>query len=890
MGVRTAAFCFFAAVFLFAFSVVAIGFPQRSVPGQILVRPRKQLSEVEFSARLSYHRARQRQTLHLINVRVINVSEDRVEKVLTALRSDPGIEFAERDHLARAAFVPNDPDVLNGDEWHLAKIQAPQAWGITPGSTNVVVAILDSGINAANPDLAGQVLPGYDFVGGDNDVSDDLGHGTAVAGVVVAAGNNGLGVAGVAYGCKVLPVKVMDASGFASYSCVAQGIEYAVDQGARVINLSLAGDSPSTTLQDAINYAWSNNVVVVAAAGNNANTNFQYPAACEHVVAVSATEPDDSLAAFSSYGGFVALSAPGDIIWTTQNNLSNPYGSWRGTSFASPVVAGVAALVASVNPSLPNSQIVSVLEQTADDLGSVGYDTSFGYGRVNAFRAVSAANPDPTDSQPSSELSAPPTPPVVTLTSPANSAQIAFGTSVSIAATASIIAGAVASVQLFANGIQLAVAPAPSLVSSWTPAQPGSYSLTAAVTDAQGLSATSAPVVIHVSQPDTVSPSLKVTKSPGNGARLASPVVLLAGTAGDNAGVDHVEVKVNNNPSQLADGTTNWSAQVVLVAGPNVVRVRSVDLAGNVSPDFVRVFTYVVTLPLLVQTNGWGRVTPNTDGRLFEIGKAYTLRAVPGRGQIFAGWTGTLSPPNSPSLTFTMQSNLTFVANFVPSPFPPVAGSYAGLIANTNGVTSDSSGYFTLTVSPMGVFSCRLLLGGGCYGFSGQFNLAGDALATVRRGTLGPLSVSLHLDLTNGTDQASGGVTDGNWVSELAGDRNVFNAQLNPASQAGQCGFVLQRADTNAVAAATGTSSISKSGAATMRGKLADGRAFSVTSSLAKNGDCPFYLSLTRGSEVLIGWLNFPDGQLATASGAVLWVKTGTNGFAATLQATSAPK
>jgi len=198
-----------------------------------------------------------------------------------------------------------------------------------------------------------------------------------------------------AAGLAKLPVKVVDSSGFASYSTIALGIKYAVDHGARVINLSIAGDSASATLQNAINYAWNNNVVVVAAAGNNANTVLQYPAACEHVVAVSATEPDDSRAAFSSYGSYITLSAPGDGIWTTQRDLANPYGSWRGTSFASPIVAGVAALMASANSSLSNTQIVSLLKQTADDVGAAGYDTSFGYGRINAFRAVSAANAEP---------------------------------------------------------------------------------------------------------------------------------------------------------------------------------------------------------------------------------------------------------------------------------------------------------------------------------------------------------------------------------------------------------------------------------------------------------------------------------------------------------------
>ena len=309
------------------------------MPGRILVKPKPHLSDAEFSRRVTAHGALHRGTLARANVRVLAVAAEQTEIVLAALQNDPDIEFAERDYVAHACTLPNDPYVVSGNEWHLGKIQALQAWNLTVGASNVVIAILDSGINAAHPDLAGRVLPGYDFVNGDTDATDDCGHGTAVAGTVVAAGNNGLGVAGVAYGCTILPVKVMDAWGSASHSTIAQGIEYAVQQGARIINLSLGGDWPSSTLQNAINYAWSNNVVVVAAAGNNGSTVPQYPGACDHVLAVAACEPDDSRSWFSSYGSYVTLFAPGDNIWTTQRDLSNPYGAWSGTSFSSPVVA-----------------------------------------------------------------------------------------------------------------------------------------------------------------------------------------------------------------------------------------------------------------------------------------------------------------------------------------------------------------------------------------------------------------------------------------------------------------------------------------------------------------------------------------------------------------------
>jgi hypothetical protein len=236
-----------------------------------------------------------------------------------------------------------------------------------------------------------------------------------------------------------------------------------------------------------------------------------------------------------------------------------------------------------------------------------------------------------------------------------------------------------------------------------------------------------------------------------------------------------------------------------------------------------------------------------------------------------------------------MQTNLTLVANFVTNPFPAVRGVYAGLMANTNGVTPDNSGYFTLAVGGLGAFSGHLVAGGKRYGFSSRFNLGGDATISVRRGLASPLALSLHVDLTNRSDQAVGAVSDGNWTSDVTVDRNVFNSGSNPAQQAGLRSFVLERAPDNSTAA-SGLSRISLSGATNVRGQLNDGRSFSTSSALAKNGDCPFYLSLNHGAEMVIGWLNFAAGQGPIASGTVLWIKTGTNAFATTLQAAPGPQ
>ena len=233
-----------------------------------------------------------------------------------------------------------------------------------------------------------------------------------------------------------------------------------------------------------------------------------------------------------------------------------------------------------------------------------------------------------------------------------------------------------------------------------------------------------------------------------------------------------------------------------------------------------------------------------------------------------------------------MQTNLTLIANFVPNPFPGVRGSYVGLMANTNNVSPNSAGFFAVAVTRSWRFTGRLLLAGQRYGFSGRFDLDGGATVSVRRGLSAPFALKWHLDLVRATDQVTGSVSDGNWTAALAGDRNIFRSIDYPAQQTGLRSFVLERTHDSATVAA-GLSRISAGGITTVRGNLSDGRRFATSSALSRNGDCPFYLSLNHGNEVVIGWLNFPSGSPA-ASGTVSWVQTGTNAFATTLQASSA--
>jgi subtilisin family serine protease len=210
-----------------------------------------------------------------------------------------------------------------------------------------------------------------------------------VAGTIAAAGNNGIGVAGVTWHSRIMPLVVVDENDQATYSDIAEAIQYAADRGVRVMNVSIGGPTPSSTLQSAVDYAWGKGALIFASAMNNAVSDPSYPAACNHVMAVSATDTNDHLASFSNYGTWIAISAPGSSILTTTNG--GGYAYWFGTSFASPIVAGVAALSLAINPSLTNAELVTILETSADQVGRPGYDPSFGWGRVNAFRTVSAA-------------------------------------------------------------------------------------------------------------------------------------------------------------------------------------------------------------------------------------------------------------------------------------------------------------------------------------------------------------------------------------------------------------------------------------------------------------------------------------------------------------------
>lgn len=350
--------------------------------------------------------------------RVIKVPEGRVGEKVKEYLERRDVEYAEPNYIAYALMTPNDPYYVY--QWHLDNpqyggINLEAAWDISTGS-GVTIAVIDTGIAYENygwsyrqaSDLAETCFAaGYDFVNNDSHPNDDEGHGTHVAGTVAQSTNNNLGVAGVAFDACLMPVKVLNSNGSGSYANVAEGIIWAADNGAQVINLSLGGSANSNTLRDAVAYAYNNGVTVVAAAGNDSSSNLSYPAAYDdYVMAVGATQYDQSLAPYSNYGPSLDLVAPGGNNDLDQNNdgyvdgvLQQTFSKsgWRtswgyyfmeGTSMASPHLAGVAALVIAYGQATSPDEVRAALEETAEDLGAAGFDETYGWGLVDAAAAL----------------------------------------------------------------------------------------------------------------------------------------------------------------------------------------------------------------------------------------------------------------------------------------------------------------------------------------------------------------------------------------------------------------------------------------------------------------------------------------------------------------------
>lgn len=549
------------------------------VPGRVLVKFHDNILPAHARNIIAALGARDADEIPNIGVHILDLPYEANETAFVqAFQARSEVEYAELDRVVEPADVtPNDPWYI--DEWHLTKISAPTAWSTTTGSSSVIIAILDSGVDGTHPDLAPKMVPGWDVYNNNSDTSDTGGHGTTVAGTAAAAGNNGIGVASVAWGCKIMPVRIVDSSGYTSYSLLANGLTWAADHGARVANISFSPIIDSSTVTSAARYFQNKGGVVTSSAGNLGT--FVSSPDNAYILTVGATDTNDVVTSFSNPGNAVDLSAPGVLIRTTA--LGGAYQSVAGTSYSAPIVAGVAALVMSANPSLTPNQIQDILKQSADDLGAAGWDPSYGWGRVNAARAVALAGGGGTVDS---------TLPAVSITSPSGGATVSGAVSVAVSATDNV---GVSSVSLTIDGNPRGSDTSSPYTFQWdtTTASNGSHTLIASAIDTAG-NAASYSITVTVSNsappPDTTPPTETIT-SPSDGGKVSGNASVYVNVA-DNVGVTRNELYVDGvlvSSSSALPFTTKWNTGKVK-AGPHVLLCKAYDAAGNIG------FSQVVTV------------------------------------------------------------------------------------------------------------------------------------------------------------------------------------------------------------------------------------------------------------------------------------------------------
>lgn len=511
------------------------------------------------------------QAMAELRAQTLEVSPARKARVIAALKNDPNVAYVQVDHVRKAYDLsPNDPMYTEGHQPEVDQVRLPAAWETTTGSA-VKIAVLDTGVTKTG-DLANALVGGYNYVSNNSNTTDDFGHGTTVASLVAGRGNNGQGMAGGCWSCVIMPVKVLDKTGYGNDSNIAKGIVYATNNGAKIINMSLGGTDTSKVLSDAVAYANVKGVLVVAAAGNAGNTSQkntkQYPAAYVDVVAVGATERgSDTRASFSSYNKpgdiWVDMAAPGVV--TGMDRYGNYHTGEPGTSFAAPMVAGAAGLIKTMHPEYTGWSLQRALLTSARPIGGNGWVK---YGMLDAEKALTVG----TD----------PTPPSIGgLSTPGEGWRVRGKIPVKTTGVADSWSG-IRNVDLFVDGAYKAQdRTSPYEFTYDTAGRNGKVKIEIKVYDKAGNRTVFTRSVIA----DNTLPTVKITSGPANGKKVSGTVKLTA-TASDANGVRRVEMLING--SVKASDTTspyNFSFKASNYASGMKVQIRAVDNAGNVKSE-----------------------------------------------------------------------------------------------------------------------------------------------------------------------------------------------------------------------------------------------------------------------------------------------------------------
>lgn len=508
-----------------------------------------------------------------LDLTVLRVASGSLVQTAEVLVASELIETVQKNYLYNAEAIPNDP--FFGEQTHLEQIRAPRAWDTTVGSESVIIAVVDTGINEAHVDLRDKVIGGWNVFDNNSDYSDVMGHGTLVAGVAAADSDNRTGIAGVGWDNPILAVRVANRRGLSSARHIASGILWAVANDARVINVSFAPLWADRVIRSAAQTAFNQGSLVVISAGNGAGTTRSR--GYSEAIFVGAVDSADELAWFSDKGPFVDLSAPGTSLRSTSRD--GKYQVVSGTSFAAPMVSGVAALVWSINPDLRPSTVQSILYGSALDLGVVGKDRSYGFGLIDAAAAVDEAilafeSPDTQA-------------PTVKITRPLSGSIITGRYRVAVEASDR---SGVADVVMFVDGVAIATDPRASyrFVLDTSAYDSGRHELSFVATDNVGNKAKPVSVTVMFGSGTTTSvgSGRVVFRSPTSGSSVAGDVTIRASVS-DPDGLTLLEWFVDGEPvfSQPISGDSLgvsylWRARDA-AKGEHTITLRITDRFGK---------------------------------------------------------------------------------------------------------------------------------------------------------------------------------------------------------------------------------------------------------------------------------------------------------------------